>query len=84
MQFATNHLGHFLLTNLLMPALLKSEAGARVVNISSAGHHAGPVHFEDINYNVSRSNTNLDKVVGWTMDSTHARALIGVVPQFPQ
>lgn len=50
MQFGTNHLGHFLLTNRLMEALLKSQSGARIVNISSAGHHAGPVHFEDISY----------------------------------
>ncbi|KAF2642556.1 NAD(P)-binding protein [Massarina eburnea CBS 473.64] len=50
MQFGTNHLGHFLLTNLLMPALLQSSQGASVVNVSSAGHHAGNVPFEDINF----------------------------------
>ncbi|KAF2734257.1 NAD(P)-binding protein, partial [Polyplosphaeria fusca] len=50
MQFAVNHLGHFLFTNLLMPALLRSAAGPRVVNISSAGHRAGPVHLGDVNF----------------------------------
>jgi NAD(P)-dependent dehydrogenase (short-subunit alcohol dehydrogenase family) len=46
MQFATNHLGHFLLTNLLMPAL-KAGAPARIVNLSSAGHKFGDVDFDD-------------------------------------
>ncbi|WP_417613781.1 SDR family NAD(P)-dependent oxidoreductase [Parasphingorhabdus sp.] len=50
LQFGTNHIGHFLLTNLLMPALIKAaEAGsdARIVNLSSRGHHADTVHFDD-------------------------------------
>jgi NAD(P)-dependent dehydrogenase (short-subunit alcohol dehydrogenase family) len=38
-QFGTCHMGHFLLTQLLLPALLKSEC-ARVVNLSSIGHNA--------------------------------------------
>lgn len=38
--FATNHLGHFLLTSLLMPAL-KASAPSRVVVVSS-GSHFGP------------------------------------------
>ena len=49
MQFATNHLGHFLLTNLLVPAL-KAAAPARVVSVSSAGHHLTAVDFEDVNF----------------------------------
>ena len=40
-QFATNHLGHFLLTNLLVPQLERSEA-ARVVVVSSAAHLSAP------------------------------------------
>ena len=50
MQFGTNHIGHFLLTNLLMPALLEGAKvgnGARVVNLSSRGHHFDTVHFDD-------------------------------------
>jgi len=38
MQFATNHLGHFLLTNLLTTALQKA-APSRVVVVSSIAHH---------------------------------------------
>ena len=37
LQFGTNHLGHFLLTNLLMPLLI-AGAPSRVVNVSSHGH----------------------------------------------
>ncbi len=50
MQFATNHLGHFLLTCLLSPALVKG-APARVVNLSSGGHNFAPVDFDDIHFN---------------------------------
>lgn len=49
LQFATNHLGHFLLTGLLAP-LLRAGAPARIVNVSSAGHRFSPVVFDDIHY----------------------------------
>jgi NAD(P)-dependent dehydrogenase (short-subunit alcohol dehydrogenase family) len=49
LQFATNHLGHFLLTGLLAAAL-RAGAPARIVNVSSAGHRFSPVVFEDIHY----------------------------------
>ncbi|KAF9630440.1 Short-chain dehydrogenase/reductase SDR [Lasiodiplodia theobromae] len=61
-QFATNHLGPFLLTNLLAPKLLAaagvvaaaadghgSVASARVVNVSSLGLRLSPVRFHDYN-----------------------------------
>jgi len=48
-QFGTNHLGHFLLTALLMPALL-AAAPARVVALSSIGHRRSDVHLDDLNY----------------------------------
>lgn len=49
MQFATNHLGHFLLTCLLAPALC-AGAPSRIVNLSSAGHRFSPVVFDDIHF----------------------------------
>lgn len=45
-QFATNHVGHFLLTGLLVPAL-QAGAPARIVNVSSGGHMFGAVDFDD-------------------------------------
>jgi NAD(P)-dependent dehydrogenase (short-subunit alcohol dehydrogenase family) len=48
-QFATNHLGHFALTNLLWPAL-RAGRGARVVSLSSTGHKLSAIRFDDINF----------------------------------
>ena len=51
-QFAICHLGHFLLTNLIMNKILASKS-PRVVNISSNGHSLGPVRFADPHFSVS-------------------------------
>jgi len=48
-QLGTNHVGHFLLTCLLAPALRRG-APSRVVSVSSRGHHASPVVFEDLHF----------------------------------
>jgi NAD(P)-dependent dehydrogenase (short-subunit alcohol dehydrogenase family) len=45
-QFATNHLGHYVLTNLLWPALTAND-GARVVALSSTGHKLSGIRFDD-------------------------------------
>ena len=59
-QFGTNHLGHFLFTNLLAESLLAAgtsggtsggvAAGARVVNLSSAGHTMGGIDLDDLGF----------------------------------
>ncbi len=45
MQLGINHLGHFALTNLLLPAVTD-----RVVTVSSALHHRGQVVLDDLNW----------------------------------
>jgi len=40
MQFGTNHLGHWTLTSILLPALLSADA-ARIVTVTSTAHHMG-------------------------------------------
>ena len=49
-QFGTNHLGHFLLTNLLMPLIRQAVdrgTAPRIVNLSSRGHHLDRMHLDD-------------------------------------
>lgn len=48
LQFGTNYLGHFALTARLMPALLRAEAGARVVQVSSVAHRRGRIAWDDL------------------------------------
>ena len=55
-QFGINHLGHFLLTTLLLDRM---PVGSRIVNVASGAHKAGKIHFDDINlrhgYNVVKA-----------------------------
>ncbi|KAM6995493.1 retinol dehydrogenase 13 isoform 2-T2 [Tautogolabrus adspersus] len=46
-QLAVNHLGHFLLTNMLLP-MLKSSAPSRVVTVSSIAHKGGRIDLDDL------------------------------------
>ncbi len=65
MQFGTNHLGHFVLTNHLVPLLEKGE-DARIVNLSSRGHHFAPVDFGDPNF----ESRDYDKWVSYGQSKT--------------
>jgi len=47
--FAVNHLGYFLLTNLLID-LLEKGAPARVVNVASIAHITGTMDFDDLGF----------------------------------
>jgi NAD(P)-dependent dehydrogenase (short-subunit alcohol dehydrogenase family) len=46
-QFATNHLGHFALVARLWPRLV-TGGGARVVSVSSTGHHRSDIRWDDL------------------------------------
>ncbi|KAF2660451.1 short-chain dehydrogenase [Lophiostoma macrostomum CBS 122681] len=56
-QFATNHIGPWLFTNLLVPKLLAAKG--RVVFLSSIGHMYSPVRYEDYNFETDPYNPDL-------------------------
>ncbi|KAM0261202.1 hypothetical protein ACHAPA_009933 [Fusarium lateritium] len=58
-QFASNHLGHFLFTNLIIDKILASEA-PRVVSVSSTGHRLGAIRWGDPHF------SNGDRYDKWT------------------
>ena len=45
LQFGTNHLGHFALTNLLLPQIT-----GRIVSVASLAHRGGSIDFDDPNW----------------------------------
>jgi len=70
-QFATNHLGHYAMVNLLWPALAV-DGGARVVSLSSTGHKLSPIRWDDLQF-----ETGYDKWVAYGQAKT-ANALFAV------
>jgi NAD(P)-dependent dehydrogenase (short-subunit alcohol dehydrogenase family) len=71
-QFAVNHLGHYALTSLLRPALVAARGGARVVTVSSWGHKASAVRFEDV-----MSTRSYDMLIAYAQSKT-ANSLFAV------
>ncbi|XP_077297734.1 polyprenol dehydrogenase-like isoform X1 [Arctopsyche grandis] len=60
-QLATNYVGHFLLTHLMMDRLEKGwESGrcARIVNVASCAHYGAEIQFDDINLERSYNSTD--------------------------
>jgi len=58
-QFAIDHIGHFLLTNLLIPKILAARPGARIVNVSSSAHRYSTTHLRDYNFSDGETYTEL-------------------------
>lgn len=48
-QFGVNHVGHFLLTKLLLDKVKAAPEG-RIVNLSSLAHETGKMNFDDIHH----------------------------------
>uniref|UniRef100_A0A0V0JAS3 Retinol dehydrogenase 11 n=1 Tax=Schistocephalus solidus TaxID=70667 RepID=A0A0V0JAS3_SCHSO len=49
LQIGTNHFGHFLLTELLMPAIKRAAPGSRIICVSSVAHKRGRINTSDMN-----------------------------------
>ena len=66
LHFATNHIGHFLFTNLILPKLIKAAEGkpkgtVRVVNVSSSSPMAAGIRWSDINFDKVNKTLPLDE-----------------------
>ena len=75
-QFSTNHLGHFVLTTALLPALQQAAektGDARVVCLSSSGHKISGVEFDDIHF--ERREYNKWKAYGQAKSANALMAL---------
>ncbi|WP_340615315.1 oxidoreductase [Xenorhabdus thailandensis] len=61
-QFATNHIGHYILVNLIWNNI---RSGGRIVCVSSAGHHNSPIRWDDIQF-----TSGYDKWVAYAQSKT--------------
>ncbi|KAA8898446.1 short-chain dehydrogenase [Sphaerosporella brunnea] len=50
MQFGTNHLGHFVFVNEIMPKILTGTGEKRIVNVTSIAHEFTGIRFDDVNF----------------------------------
>ncbi|KAF1935182.1 NAD(P)-binding protein [Clathrospora elynae] len=82
-QFGVNHVGHFLLTNLLLPLLLSptfssspSSNPSRIINLTSLGHRLSPVRFSD--YNLEKPGKGHDGDGGEVPENERHSPLSGV------
>lgn len=58
LQFGTNHVGHHMLTRLLLPCM---RNGGRVVTVASTAHTMGELEFSDLNYTPDTTSSSSDR-----------------------
>ena len=81
-QFGVNHLGPFLLTNLLL-GLMRKSSPSRIINVTSGAHFAGTIDFNDLqleqNYSASKAyaQSKLANIL-FTYELSHRLAETGV------
>ncbi|KAI0447210.1 putative short-chain dehydrogenase [Xylaria telfairii] len=89
MHFATNHIGHWLLTCSLMPKLIKAaeknpKGATRVVNVSSASPMRAPMRWSDINFEKLNKDLpadeqpNYDFIEAWGYKDVRNKAYVGL------
>lgn len=47
-QLGVNHLGHFLLTTMMLPLLQENAGPVRIINVASSAHLFGKIDFDDM------------------------------------
>ena len=79
--FGVNHLGHFLLTKLLLDRV-RASAPARIVNLSSVGHHfaRGGMRWDDLQFETSRYSASGAYCASKLANLLFTRALAGRLP----
>ena len=75
-HWGVNHLSHFVVTQLLMPLLLRGTPDARVITLSSSWHSRGKIFWDNPNY--------LDNAALKHRDSTTINASTSINPTSPE
>ncbi|KAL9114918.1 MAG: hypothetical protein Q9227_001161 [Pyrenula ochraceoflavens] len=84
LTFATNHIGHFLLTNLLIPKLLSSPSPhRRIINLTSFGHVFSPIRFSDLSFQTPHTSLPTSEQPNFQMAETFGIPLTSPDPSAP-
>lgn len=81
MHFATNFLGHFLFTNLLVTNSLMRAKRSRIVNVTNAGFVLTPVRFSDLSYSGQSKLPEEEQV---KFDVAKQMGMAELLPQKPE